>query len=87
VLIENVAVDPDRQGNGIGRALMTHTERFARELGLGEVRLFTNVIMTQNQSIYRLLGYREVGRRIEQDFQRVYFSKRVAPPSLRPTRG
>ncbi|MBV9002278.1 MAG: GNAT family N-acetyltransferase [Solirubrobacterales bacterium] len=77
LLIENVAVDPDRQGAGIGRALMARAEQFARESGLGEVRLFTNVIMTRNQAIYRHLGYREDGRSIEPDFQRVYFSKAV----------
>jgi ribosomal protein S18 acetylase RimI-like enzyme len=77
LLIENVAVDPDRQGTGIGRALMARAEQFARESGLDEVRLFTNVIMTRNQAIYRHLGYREDGRSIETDFQRVYFSKAV----------
>jgi ribosomal protein S18 acetylase RimI-like enzyme len=77
LVIENVAVDPDRQGTGIGRALMARAEQFARESGLDEVRLFTNVIMTRNQAIYRHLGYREDGRSIEADFQRVYFSKAV----------
>ena len=77
LLVENVAVDPDRQRAGVGRALMGRAEQFARESGFREVRLFTNVIMTRNQAIYRHLGYREDGRSIEADFQRVYFSKTV----------
>jgi ribosomal protein S18 acetylase RimI-like enzyme len=79
VLIDNVAVDPDRQGAGVGRALLIHAEDFARKNGLGEVRLYTNVAMTKNQSIYRHLGYREDGRRIEKEFRRVHFSKRLPP--------
>jgi ribosomal protein S18 acetylase RimI-like enzyme len=75
VLIDNVAVDPDRQGTGVGRALLTHAEEFARALGVDEVRLYTNVAMTRNQSIYAHLGYREDRGRIEAEFQRVYFTK------------
>jgi GNAT superfamily N-acetyltransferase len=81
VLIDNVAVDPGRQGTGIGRVLLTQAEDFARGLGLGQVKLYTNVAMAKNQSIYRHLGYQEDGRRIEKEFRRVYFSKRVAPES------
>jgi ribosomal protein S18 acetylase RimI-like enzyme len=81
VLIDNVAVDPDRQGSGVGRALLTHAEEFARDIGVDEIRLYTNVAMTKNQSIYRHLGYREEGRQIEAGFRRVHFSK--ALPSRR----
>jgi GNAT superfamily N-acetyltransferase len=81
VLIDNVAVDPDRQGAGVGRLLLAHAEAFAREVGVGEVKLYTNIGMTKNQSIYRHLGYREDGRRIEQEFQRVFFSKSLPPGS------
>lgn len=80
LLIENVAVDPERQGAGIGRALLAHAEKFAGERGLAEVRLYTNLAMTENQRLYRGIGYREDGRRIESGFQRVYFSKPVGTP-------
>jgi ribosomal protein S18 acetylase RimI-like enzyme len=36
VLVDNVAVDPDRQGSGVGRALLTHAEEFARAVGVDE---------------------------------------------------
>src|SRR5215468_8802947 len=42
LLIENVAVRPDRQGNGLGRRLMHHAEQVAQTLRFAEVRLYTN---------------------------------------------
>lgn len=77
VLIENVAVDPQRQGTGIGRRLLAFAEQSARRRGLAEVRLYTNVKMTENQRLYRGLGYEETGRRINSEFARVYFTKRL----------
>jgi ribosomal protein S18 acetylase RimI-like enzyme len=76
VLIANVAVDPGRQHAGIGRALLAHAEEFAAGRGVDEVRLYTNVTMTENQRLYRRLGYRETGREIfGGGFERVHFSK------------
>jgi ribosomal protein S18 acetylase RimI-like enzyme len=75
--IENVAVAPARQGRGVGRALLAFAEDHARERGLGEIRLFTHVLMTRNQRIYGLLGYSEVERRTDNGFERVFYSKRV----------
>lgn len=44
-------------------------------LGLSEVRLYTNVKMTENLSYYPRRGYREVERRTENGFERVYYSR------------
>ena len=77
LLVENVAVAPAMQGRGIGRALMTHAEERAAELGLDELRLYTNQLMTENLALYPALGYVETGRRVEDGFARVYFSKRI----------
>jgi ribosomal protein S18 acetylase RimI-like enzyme len=81
LLIANVAVDPGFQGMGIGRALLAHAEEFALENGLDVLRLFTNVKMTENQRLYRRLGYEEDGRRVSAEFARVYFRKRLDSPS------
>lgn len=81
LLIENVAVDPSRQGQGVGRALLAVAERHAAELGLGELRLYTNAAMTENLRFYPRLGYVEVARRVDDGFDRVYFAK-LAPPSM-----
>jgi GNAT superfamily N-acetyltransferase len=80
LLIENVAVDPDRQRTGVGRALMAYAETYAHEHGLRELRLYTNLKMTENLTLYPRLGYTEVDRRTENGFQRVFFSKPTAPP-------
>jgi hypothetical protein len=50
------------------------------ELGLTEVRLYTNEAMTENLTFYPLHGYRETGRAVQDGFRRVYFSKTVRPP-------
>ena len=80
LLVENVAVDPVRQGAGIGRALLAYAEEHALARGLGELRLYTNEAMTENLSFYPRLGYREVGRHVEDGFRRVYYSKRLSAP-------
>jgi ribosomal protein S18 acetylase RimI-like enzyme len=58
--IDNVAVDPSSQGRGLGRRLMAFAEERARELGIGELRLFTNVKMVENRALYARLGYEEI---------------------------
>lgn len=77
MLVENVAVDPRRQGEGIGAALLAHAEECARAAGLGEMRLYTHAKMTENRAMYARLGYRETDRRDEEGFDRVFLSKRL----------
>ncbi len=81
LLLENLAVDPDRQGEGIGRALLDFAETRALDAGLEEVRLFTHVKMTENQALYRALGYSEYERMEGPGFELVFLSKR---PERRP---
>jgi N-acetylglutamate synthase-like GNAT family acetyltransferase len=77
LLLETVAVAPTAQGSGYGALLLDRAERDADELGLPEVRLYTNEAMTENLTFYPRHGYRETGRAIEDGFRRVYFSKAV----------
>jgi N-acetylglutamate synthase-like GNAT family acetyltransferase len=77
LLVENVAVDPRAQRTGLGRRLMAHAEDEARELGLSELRLYTNELMAENVAWYPRLGYRETERRAESGFSRVFFAKRL----------
>jgi ribosomal protein S18 acetylase RimI-like enzyme len=81
LLVDNVAVDPDHQGRGHGRALLAFAERRAAELGLAELRLYTHALMTENIALYRRLGWRDYDRHSERGFTRVYFLKRLATPS------
>lgn len=73
--VENVAVDPARQGRGIGRALLVFAEQTAREAGVAAIELYTNAKMAENLTLYPKLGYEETGRRTEDGFDRVYFRK------------
>ena len=73
--VGNVAVHPSAQGTGLGRRLMEFAEEQARQRGLGQLDLFTNEVMTENQAIYARLGYRETGRRAEDGYRRVYLEK------------
>jgi ribosomal protein S18 acetylase RimI-like enzyme len=75
LLLESVAVAPEAQGRGVGRALIEHAEQLARKRGLPAVELYTNVHMTENQSIYPHLGYEEVGRGPEGGYERVFYRK------------
>jgi ribosomal protein S18 acetylase RimI-like enzyme len=77
LMIDNVAVSPTAQGRGCGRTLLDHAEKQARELGLPQLRLYTNAAMTENLVLYPRIGYREVDRRSEDGFERVYFTKDV----------
>jgi ribosomal protein S18 acetylase RimI-like enzyme len=58
LLIENLAVDPARQGNGYGRRMLRHAEALARALGFAELRLYTNKLFAENVAFYRKHGYR-----------------------------
>jgi ribosomal protein S18 acetylase RimI-like enzyme len=63
LLIYSIAVKPDSQRKGYGRALLDFADKRAIELGLHEVRLYTNERMQRNLMLYRRHGFVEVGRR------------------------
>lgn len=57
LLLENLAVAPARQRQGLGRRLMAHVEALARAKGLPLVRLYTNKAFRTNLDFYLALGY------------------------------
>ncbi|MFE0575982.1 GNAT family N-acetyltransferase [Streptomyces albogriseolus] len=75
--LDTVAVLPDAQGAGLGRLLLEFTEARARALGLPEIRLFTNAMMWENQTIYLRLGYETVERRVTGPYDRIHYRKRL----------
>jgi GNAT superfamily N-acetyltransferase len=77
LLLDNIAVDPRRQGKGDGRVMLDFVEAEALRLGLPEVRLFTNSLMGRNIALYAKRGYAETGRRQEKGFARVFMTKPV----------
>ena len=75
LLLDNVAVAPDSRGTGIGSQLLKLAEKEARSLGLAEVRLYTNEVMTENLDYYPRRGYLETHRAVQDGYRRVFFAK------------
>ncbi len=59
--IANIAVDPECQGQGIGAALLELAETQARERSFFELHLATHVLLHENVSLYKHLGWQETG--------------------------
>jgi ribosomal protein S18 acetylase RimI-like enzyme len=77
-LLDNVAVAPHVQGGGHGRTLIAFAEAEGRRRGYREIRLYTHALMTENQALYKRLGFTEIGRLTEKGFDRVYMAKPLA---------
>ncbi|HYH21018.1 MAG TPA: GNAT family N-acetyltransferase [Azospirillum sp.] len=77
LLVENVAVDPDSQGRGLGRRLMAFAETEARRQGLAEVRLFTDERFADNVAFYARLGYHVFDRTPNGAARLVFMAKPV----------
>jgi ribosomal protein S18 acetylase RimI-like enzyme len=77
LMIENVAVHPDRQGIGLGGKLLDFAEADGRRRGFPTLTLYTNEIMTENIALYQKRGFDIVDRRTEHGFNRVYMAKRL----------
>lgn len=75
LFIENVAVCPQYQGQGLGRTLLAFAEELACNMGLDSIQLYTNELMTENIALYLRLGYEEIDRRVEDGFRRVFMRK------------
>jgi GNAT superfamily N-acetyltransferase len=52
LFLETVAVAPGAQGRGYGALLLARADQDAYEADLDEIRLYTNVAMTENLSFY-----------------------------------
>lgn len=78
LFLHALAVAPDAQGQGLGRAIMAWAENRATQAGRAEVRLYTNAAMTENITFYRALGYRETHRARSDGFDRLWFAKRLS---------
>lgn len=75
MLLDNIAVDPARHGQGIGRALMRFAEAEAARRGHAELRLYTHETMTENIDLYARAGWSVTGRGVQDGFSRVFFRK------------
>ena len=75
LLLDNIAVHPEHQGRGLGRALLDLADAEARSQGYGELRLYTHERMTENIAMYTYLGWIETGRGEQDGYQRVFMRK------------
>jgi ribosomal protein S18 acetylase RimI-like enzyme len=81
LLLENIAVAPGHQRQGLGHRLMARIEALARARGLAKVRLYTNKAFDSNLAFYQKLGYTlEREEPIKTGGTLVHFVKTVKKP-------
>ena len=76
--VHNVAIDPDAQGQGLGRRLLDFAEDEARRLGLPAIGLLTNERYLANIAMYERYGYRETHREPYRGTDLVHFRKTLS---------
>ena len=76
--INNLAVRPERQGEGLGRALVAFAE--AEAVARSATRLYTNEVMTENLAFYVALGFLEIGRQVDGPYRRVLMERELSAP-------
>jgi GNAT superfamily N-acetyltransferase len=79
MLLDNIAVEPNAQGQGLGRYMLEFAEQQALKAGYSAIKLYTNEAMTENISMYGRIGYVETHRVVEKSLRRVYMLKRLTP--------
>lgn len=74
-LLDNVAVDPQFQGRGIGKQLIVYAESMTAQSGSDHLDLYTHESMIENIAMYKAMGYVELERKRVGSFDRVYMRK------------
>lgn len=78
MLLGNLAVSPDAQGQGYGRMLVEYAENRAVAAGGVELKLYTNEVMHENLALYAHLGFTETHRAEDKGYRRVFMSKKLS---------
>ncbi len=76
-LLDVIAVEPGYQGKGVGKLLLEFSEAEALRHGYDSIYLFTHEKMTENQVLYKKIGYVEYDRRVEHGLRRIYMRKQL----------
>jgi GNAT superfamily N-acetyltransferase len=79
MMLDNIAVAPGAQGQGLGRRMLAFAEHTALKAGYSAIKLYTNEAMTENIALYVRTGYFETHRAVEKGLRRVYMRKRLVP--------
>ena len=77
--VDNLAVDPDVQGKGVGRTLLGAADELGRLAGCRRLWLYTNAAMSENLEYYPRHGFTEFDRRVDEGYSRVYFERPIQP--------
>jgi len=76
--IENLAVLPAWQGQGLGRRLLDHAQDLARQAGLSRLQLLTNAAFEDNIAFYRRRGFTVTRSEAFLNGMTVYMEKELA---------
>ena len=68
--VGKLAVDPPRQGQGLGRALMVAAEREARRRTLPALELQTRIELVENHDAFARLGFEKIGETAHEGYDR-----------------
>lgn len=68
--IGKLAIAPDAQGAGLGRAFLAEAESLARRRGLPRLRLETRVELTRNHAAFARLGFIKTAEKAHPGFDR-----------------
>jgi ribosomal protein S18 acetylase RimI-like enzyme len=71
--VSNIAVRPQSQGLGLGRSLLEFAQNQAKHRDCTVMRLATHVLLTENVSLYKHLGWKITG----EDDVRVYMEREI----------
>jgi len=75
--IKRMWVAPDARGRGLARRLLETLEQEARQAGLTHLRLDTNRVLVEAQSLYRKAGYHEIERYNDNPYAHLWFEKDI----------
>jgi GNAT superfamily N-acetyltransferase len=75
MLLDNLVVHPNYQGQGVGRTLLGLADAEAMLQGYGELRLYTHATMIENIALYTRIGWFETYRREQDGYARVFMRK------------
>jgi GNAT superfamily N-acetyltransferase len=73
--IKRLWVHPRMRGRGLAARLMQELEALASSLGWSKVRLDTNRTLTEAQTLYERLGYRDIPRYNDNPYAHRWFEK------------
>ena len=68
--VGKLAVEPELQGQGIGKHLMQAVEDFARSRNKSAIELQTRIELTANHATFARLGFRETARTAHEGYDR-----------------